>query len=97
MSNIAEVAIYLAVLAIGWVGYVVLQVLRGRKKQSALGTAEAYEGNLVLPVAVSRRRGVFSRHHGVEYHTGSGGHAGAHHGPGGFDGHGAFGGGDGHR
>ena len=62
MSNIAEVAIYLAVLAAGWVAYVVWHVLRRRKKHSAPGNADAYEGNLVVPVLGSKHPGRSGTH-----------------------------------
>ncbi len=98
MSNGAEIGIYLAVLGVGWVAYVVSRVRRDRKKLGGRGTADAYEGNLVVPAAASRRHGVFSGRRGIEYHGGTSGHAGAHHGPGGFDRHGHSGGVDGgHR
>jgi hypothetical protein len=96
MSNIAQIAIYLAVLAVGWVAYVVWHVLRRRKQHSAPSNADAYEGNLVVPAVASRRHGVFSRRRGVEYRSGSGEHTGTHRGPVGFDGFGPFGG-VGHR
>jgi hypothetical protein len=97
MSTVVQIAIYVAVLAVGWVGYVVWRVRRDRKKPSGSATADAYEGNLVIPVAASRRHGLLSGHRGIEYHNGSGAHSAPHHGPGGFDGHGSFGGVSGDR
>jgi hypothetical protein len=98
VSSGTELVIFFGVLIAGWIIHVVRQVRRDRRKPSLPGTADAYEGNLVVPAIGARRHGVFSSHRGGGHDSGIGGHEGNHHGPGGFDGHGPFGGiGPGHH
>jgi DNA-binding PadR family transcriptional regulator len=94
VSRSTELVIFFAVLAAGWTIRVVRQVLRHRRKPSLPGTADAYEGNLVVPAIGSRRHGIFTRHgfttHSTGHDSGIGGHEGSHRAPGGFNGHGPF-------
>lgn len=48
MSSNAELLICLGVLAALWIGYVIRQV-RQERRRPRFGTADAYEGNLVVP------------------------------------------------
>jgi hypothetical protein len=89
--------IFFAVVAAAWISRVVRQVRRDRRKPSRPGTADAYEGNLVVPVASARRHGIFTGHSSRGHDSGLGGHGGTHHGPGGIDGHGQLGSGPGHH
>jgi hypothetical protein len=96
MSSGTELVIFLAVIAAGWIVYVVRQVLRDRKKPSLPVTADAFEGNLIIPAAGMRRHGLHGAHSGIGHGSSAAGHMGAHHGPGGFDVQGPFGGGHHH-
>jgi hypothetical protein len=97
MSTRTELVIVLAVLAAGWVLYVIRRVVRDRRGPS-FGTSEAYDGNLVVPPTGTKRHGIFGAGKATEHGGGIGGHAGSHHGPGGFHGHGSAGGvGPGHH
>jgi hypothetical protein len=96
LSSGTELVIFFVVLAAGWIAHVVRQVMRDRRKPSLPGTADAYEGNLVSPAAGARRHGIVKGL--ISKGDGGVGHEGSHHGPGGFDGHGPFGGiGSGHH
>jgi hypothetical protein len=89
LSAIAELLIYLGVLAAARVFYVVRKVRRERRRQAGRpGPADAYEGNLVVP-PVPGQHGRRHGHggHGV-MHGGHGGGFGAH-----GSGHGGYGGG----
>jgi uncharacterized membrane protein YgcG len=96
MSSRIELVIVLAVFAAGWVLHVIRRVVRDRRK-SSFGTSEAYDGNLVVPAAGTNRHGLFNARRVNGHGGGIGGHAGPHHGPGGFHGHGSDGVGTGHH
>jgi hypothetical protein len=92
MSSSTELVIFFAVIAAGWIVHVVRHVLRDRRKPSLPATVDAYEGNLIITAAARRHGG----HSGIGHSSSAAGHMGAHHGPGGFDVHGPFGGGHHH-
>jgi hypothetical protein len=81
MSTTAELLIYLGVIAAARVLYVVRQVRRERRRQAGMpGPADAYEGNLVVPVPGQHGRGhghgIGHGGHGVAHGWHDGGHAG---------------------
>jgi uncharacterized membrane protein YgcG len=88
VSSRTELVIVLAVLAAGWVLHVIRRMARDRRKPS-FGTSEAYEGNLVVPLAGTNRPSRFSARRQNGYGGRIGGHAGPQHGSGGFHGHGS--------
>jgi len=90
VSSGIGLVIFFGALAAGWIVHVFRQVRRDRRKPSLPGTADAYEGNLVVPAAVAGRHGIFSGHKG-HGDGGIGGHQGGHHGSGDSGGHGPFG------
>jgi hypothetical protein len=91
VSSRTELVIVIAVLAAGWVLYVIRRAVRDRKRPP-FGTSEAYDGNLVVPPLGTNRHGIFSGRRVTEHGGGIGGHAGSHHGPGGLHSHGSVGG-----
>ncbi len=81
MSTTAELLIYLGVIAAARVLYVVRQVRRERRRQAGMpGPADAYEGNLVVPVPGQHGRG---HGHGIGHGVAHGWHDGGHAGHGG--------------
>ena len=81
MSTTAELLIYLGVIAAARVLYVVRQIRRERRRQAGMpGPADAYEGNLVVPVPGQHGRGhghgIGPGGHGVAHGWHDGGHAG---------------------
>jgi hypothetical protein len=83
VSSGIGLVIFFGVLAAGWIIHVVRQVRRDRRKPSLPGTADAYEGNLVVPAAGARRHGIFNGHSFKGHGDGGiGGHESGHHGHG---------------
>lgn len=67
MSSFAGLLIILAVIATVWVVHVIRQVTRERRRPSHPDTADAYEGNLVVPLLGSKhpdRSGIHAGGHG---------------------------------
>jgi hypothetical protein len=87
----ADLLIYLAVVVAVWAVFAAFRHQR-RARARRLGDAEAYEGNLIIPVAGSMHEphrgpphGVHELHGGpsVSHGAGHAGHIGGHIGPGG--------------